>query len=298
MQRLLITGANGHLGRRLIDTLPPDAPITAVVRREGARAFLAPRLQQRVNAALRLVNPSDAHALAEAATGCELAVHLIGTIKETRDNRYVDTHERPARALHTIAARAGIKHIVYVSILGAEQTSHSAVLRARAAVEHLLRRGEVPTTIIRVPMVLGEGDRASRALARRARAAHTWSFRAQSLEQPIYAGDVIAAIVKRLAQPASEHVTFDLAGPESLPRAALIRRAGACLNNRPRVHSLPLACGWLLAAVAEVLNRRPPLTREMLRLLDHDDAIDPAPAARALGISLTPLDVMLARCLA
>jgi hypothetical protein len=35
----------------------------------------------------------------------------------------------------------------------------------------------------------------------------------------------------------------------------------------------------------------------MLRILDHDDAIDPAAAAAALGITLTPLDEMLERCI-
>jgi hypothetical protein len=33
----------------------------------------------------------------------------------------------------------------------------------------------------------------------------------------------------------------------------------------------------------------------MLEVLLHDDCIDPEPAARALGITLTPLDAMLAR---
>jgi hypothetical protein len=77
-----------------------------------------------------------------------------------------------------------------------------------------------------------------------------------------------------------------------------VRRAGACLGHRPRVRSLPLALGLGVAAVLERLRPNPPMTRDMLRVLDHDDAIDPYPAARALQITLTPLDETLAKCMA
>jgi hypothetical protein len=35
----------------------------------------------------------------------------------------------------------------------------------------------------------------------------------------------------------------------------------------------------------------------MLGVLDHDDRVDPAPACDRLGITLTPLDEALRRCL-
>ncbi len=37
----------------------------------------------------------------------------------------------------------------------------------------------------------------------------------------------------------------------------------------------------------------PPITEDMIDLLDHDDDLDAAPVARKLGIELTALDVML-----
>ena len=122
-------------------------------------------------------------------------------------------------------------------------------------------------------------------------------FRAASLEQPIYAGDVVAALAHTLAQIPDQDRVFDLAGPRSLSRRELILAAGGVIGRRPAVVSLPLFCGMTLARVFEATRANPPLTRDMLRILDHDDAIDPLPAAAALGIALTSLDEMLERCI-
>jgi uncharacterized protein YbjT (DUF2867 family) len=155
---------------------------------------------------------------------------------------------------------------------------------------------------LRVPMVLGEDDYASRALSRRSRSPLTVLIRGESLEQPIYAGDVVEAIVAGLSPNNRVGAMLDLAGPESLSRAALVNRAAAVRGEGPRRFiSLPLAP--VLATVrgiemlARWVGRDPPVTRAMLEVLDHDDAIEPRGAADQLGISLTGLDEMLRRCL-
>lgn len=296
MRRLLVTGANGQLGRRLIASLPSTVAVEAVVRSERARERLARHAGIRAGLAIHRLDPSDAAALAPLATCCDTAVHLIGTIKERRETDYVHSHQRPVAALLAAARGSALAHIVYVGILGTAPDSPAACLRARAAVEQLLAAAPLASTVIRVPMVLGEGDRASAALARRLAARHIWLWRAGSLEQPIYAGDVIAAIGNSLAAQDSGHRVFELAGPESLSRAALVARAARLAGRHPRVHSLPLAAGFLVAGLLERVQARPVITRDMLRVLDHDDAIDPGAAAHALGITLTPVDTQLERC--
>lgn len=297
MPRLLVTGANGHLGRRLIAALPAPYAIDALVRSARARHLLIRHVGDRPDLRVTVGDPGDADVLTGLAGRCDAAVHLIGTIRETRDNRYVDSHERPARALAAAAARSGLAHVIYISILGADAANPCRCLRARAAVEELLSRTPAAATVIRVPMVLGEHDRASRALARRAAARHVFLYRAASLEQPVYAGDLIDAVQNAVAWAAPVSRVFELAGPEALSRRALVLRAAAVLNRRPVIHSLPLALGLVVAGALERLRASPPVTRDMLRVLDHDDAIDPGPAATALGIALTPLDSMLARCI-
>ena len=51
------------------------------------------------------------------------------------------------------------------------------------------------------------------------------------------------------------------------------------------------------ASLLEAVSKDPPVTRAMLGVLDHDDAVDAHVAARRLGVELTSLDETLRRCL-
>ena len=293
--KILITGANGHLGRRLIRLLTLDRSVVAVVRSPGAAAQLASLAHP--NLIVRAVDYTDAAALTEAASGCTYAVHLVGIIKAGRANSYAQAHEATTGALIVAAQSCHLKRIVYLSILGAQPNSANACLASKGRAEVMLATCTIPSVVLRLPMVLGEGDYAAQALLRRAQASVSALLRGKSKEQPIYAGDVIRAIVGALASPQTGFRAFDLAGPQSLSRLDLTRRAAALFDNDPRLLDVPLVFGMLAAGILEQITAAPPVTRAMLEVLDHDDDIDPGPACTALGVALTSLDEMLRKTL-
>lgn len=297
--RLLITGANGHLGRRLIKALGSQYRVTALVRSERAKGHLQRAIGSAEATEIVVGDPSEAKTLQPLLNDAAQIVHLIGTIKARADNSIADSHETPAKALAAALALHSTKHILYISIVGADPASDSQCLRSRARVEAILNQAAAPCSVLRVPMVLGEGDRASKALQRRAGAERVFVFRGASLEQPIYAGDVVQAMRQLLDNAPSANQLLELAGPESLSRIELITRAARALGKAPpKIYSLPLACGLLTAFAFEKLLANPPLTRDMLRVLDHDDQLDVEAGSRALNLELTPLDTVLERCLA
>lgn len=292
---IAVTGANGHLGSRLLPELAAQGPVRALVRSERA-ADAVRGLNAGPAVEVRVVDYTDAGILADALRGCTAVVHLVGIIKETAANRYRDAHEAACNALVEGARRAGVERIVYLSILGAAEDSANACLASRGAAERILHESTVESAVIRVPMVLGEGDFAAAALAARARRGFNLVLRGASLEQPIYAGDVVKAVlaVLNLAAPPR---SCDLAGPESLPRVSLIHRAARILGRRTRVVSVPLGVGLAAAWVMERLLAHPPVTRAMLGVLDHDDLVDTQPAVSQLALTLTPLDETMRRCI-
>ena len=92
---------------------------------------------------------------------------------------------------------------------------------------------------------------------------------------------------------------LDLAGPESLPRAELYRRAAAVIGRTTRVRSIPMFLGYTMAWFLELFMSAPPVTRAMLGVLDHDDDIDVTKALRILELDkLTELDAMLRKTVA
>jgi len=287
-----ITGANGHLGIRLIEKLSSECEIRAVVRSESARQKIL-KLHPKVD--VRIVNYTASEELAYVLVDCDVVVHLVGIIKESRTSTFKEAHERSCESLAEAVRSVGVRRIVYLSIVGSVLKSNNLCLKSKAMAEKILEDSGVEVEIIKVPMVLGEGDFASFALRKNATSKFPFTFRAASLEQPIYAGDVINAIRMAITKPDLSGV-FNLAGAESVTRMRLIMRAAKILGTSPIVVSLPIQLGFLLAWVLEWLPN-PPISRAMLGVLDHDDQIDIENALGDLELELTPLDETLRKVL-
>ena len=293
-----ITGANGNLGQRLIRRLlSQGAVITAVVRSSRAERELTRVFSATSQLRIEVIDYAETMLLAQAAYGAQYAVHLVGILKSGKNATYATAHESSCTSLTRALKDTSVEHITYVSILGAKPDSNNACLASKGRAERILYRCPIPACTLRVPMVIGERDYASKMLTQRANLKSSVTFRASSLEQPIYADDVIDAICSaaRLGLDGG----LDLAGPESLTRAELYRRAAAVIGRTTRVRSIPMFLGYTMAWFLELFMSAPPVTRAMLGVLDHDDDIDVTKALRILELDkLTELDAMLRKTVA
>lgn len=296
-ERFLVTGANGHLGRRLLSRLAAQGREARALVRSQRAANTLRALPCAGAFEIHVADYADPGALGAAAAGCACIVHLVGILKETRAARYADAHERTAEAVAAAAARAGARRVVHLSILGARPDHTNPCLASKGRAEQILLRGAVPVVVLQVPMVLGAGEIAAQALRARARAPVVALARGgASLEQPIDAEDVVTAILAAADRPGLGREVLALAGPEALPHRELLARAAALYGRRPRVVPVPPAVLHLVAGLLEKISAEPPVTRAMLGVLESDDCIDPAPACARLGLTLTPLDETLRRC--
>ena len=286
--KILIAGANGHLGRRFIERFGSEHDLIALVRSPAAAEVLFALPCQ-----VAIVAYGDVQQMSRLADGAEVLINLTGIIKATKSNPYQKAHEETAAALVATCQRAGVPRILTLGICGSDLGSQNACFASRAKAESIQLQGLPGSTVLRVPMVLGESDYASRALLGNARKRFALTFRAESLEQPIYAGDVIKALGILLTHPVPG--VLELGGPESVSRRALIHLCAQANGDRPPwVISLPVGLGYLIAGFFEVVMGSPPVTRAMLELLDHDDQIESETAAQ-LNLTLTPLAELLHR---
>jgi uncharacterized protein YbjT (DUF2867 family) len=291
----VVTGANGNLGRRLVAELAAigEAEIVAVVRSEHAASAIA--AHEAVTT--KVLSYTDVAALRDACIEADCVVHLVGIIKEGGGASYHEAHEGSTGALCEALRDRPNVHVSYLSIVGAEPNASNSCLASKGRAERILHEAPNPTCTLRVPMVLGERDYVSRSLRRRVLKEKAVGFRMESIEQPIYAGDVTAAI--KACAIGKIDAGIDLGGPEVLSRAELSRRAGQVFGRAVTVRSLPIAMGKLLAVVLQALLANPPITPAMLEILDHDDNVDNAHAFATLGLTgLTGLDEMLRSTLA
>ncbi|MBW2418781.1 MAG: NAD(P)H-binding protein [Deltaproteobacteria bacterium] len=302
LERVLVTGANGHLGLQLLARLAElgeETPAVRAVVRSKRAAAQVDALAETLRPELAVLDYADPAALAKAAAGCSHAVHLVGIIKESATTRYEEAHEATCRALAAAAAAAGLRRIVYLSIFGADPAAKNPCLASKGRAEEILLAGRVATTILRLPMVLGPDDFASRSLRGQAKARLLPMIAGgTTLQQPIDSADLVAAVLACLRADDTkslDDVVLELGGPESLSHRELVARAARLYGDTPRVLPVPLGLARALAVLAARLSGSPPLTPAMLEVLQHDDDIDPGPALARLGIALTPLDDTLRR---
>jgi len=296
--KILVTGANGNLGKKFILS-KGEVDVCALVRSEKAKDDLMSFVKANDIQDVQIVKSDylDEQVIKELASSCVYVLHLVGIIKENKDNRFDVVHKHTTKSLVSAIKGSSIKKCCYISILGAKEDSENTCFSSRGSAEKLFLDSDVPSLILQVPMVLGEGDYACEALKKNALSRINFTFRKLSLEQPIYAQNIIDVInvdIKRtLEEDHSPSGIKTLTGPTSLTREKLIMKAAKNLGVKVKVFSLPIFLGYTLAKICEMLVSKPPITQAMLGVLDHDDDIDPLPVSKELGINLTTLDEML-----
>ena len=297
MNDWIITGANGNLGKRLIDELTRESNcrVKGIVRSQRAANVLSNlplTSQQRSRLEVSICDYTNTDDLSDAFKGYSNLIHLVGILKQTRLSSYKDAHERSCQAVLEASGRSTISHIVYLSIVGSSSDSRNLCLASKGNAEKILERASADFCVLRVPMVLGEGDYASKALFYRAIKPVSFTFRSSSLEQPIYAGDVLKAIRSVIRKKVVG--SFDLAGPTSLSRKALLHKSSELLGRSTRVVSIPISVGLLLGKVCESIMANPPVTEAMMGVLDHDDSTETKDTMDQIGLEkLTSLESML-----
>ena len=297
MERILVTGANGQIALQLFRLLSQKGiPGRAVVRSERAASTVG-ALPEDCRPEVRIADPRDVAPLREAMKGCGAVVHLVGILKESAAASYADAHEATCSALVEAARELDLRRIVYLSIFGSTATSTNACLASKGRAEEILRTGTTPVTVLRVPMVVGPDDPASRALRGQAQAGLLPLIGGgASIQQPLDVGDLLNAIMTSLAIESGDSHFLNLGGPEALTHRELIARAAQLFGKSgSQVIRIPVSLVRGLAALLERFQANPPITPAMLGVLEHDDRIDNGPALETLGLELTPLDETLKR---
>jgi dihydroflavonol-4-reductase len=172
MTKVLLTGASGFIGHHLAIALATRGDeVTCLVRKTSHVEQL-----QALGVRLALGDVTDMDSLPAAVAGQQIVFHLAGRTLALRDRQFYEVNRRGAA--HMAKACAGQSSppvLVFVSSLAAagpaidgrprvesdtpQPVSHYG--RSKRGGEHAVESFayRVPTTIVRPPIVLGEGDR-------------------------------------------------------------------------------------------------------------------------------------------
>lgn len=225
-----VFGATGVVGRALVPELSTAHDVVAVSRRpqpdnDGVRWLQADVL--------------SAADVRRALDGIEIVYYLVHSL----GSRNFERQDREAaRTMAAQAEDAGVRQIVYLGGLGADDPDASPHLRSRRHTGELLAGGAVAVTTLRAAMVVGRGSagfETIRALVDRLPAMITPAW-VSTPTQPI----ALADVVRYLAGVAGDEQTFgqgyDVGGPEVMTYRQMIERVAVLRGRRPFIAEVPV----------------------------------------------------------
>ncbi len=180
------------------------------------------------------VNAVTGEGLSEALAGAQVVVDVSNS-PSFEDEAVMHFFRTSTRNLLEASARAGVGHVVALSVVGSERVPASGYFRAKVAQEALIQAGPVPYTLVRATQF----HEFLMPIAQAATEGQTVRLPSAPL-QPIAASDVAAALAD-VAVQAPLNGTCEVAGPEAAPLDQLIRRVFLARQDPREVVSDPQA---------------------------------------------------------
>ncbi len=240
MVRVLVTGASGYVGSRLVRELHALGEPVGCVVRDPSRVRFDPAVT--VHKA-DMLDPSSLSAIGDGYTTAYYLVHSMGR------GGGADYEQRDARAASNFArfaAASGIDQVVYLGGLGDRPGSQH--LRSRLRVGEILRDEGPPLTWFRAGMVVGAGSesyRTLRSLVERlpVMLAPSWLT---TPTQAIAIDDVLRYLIDCRRLPETRSREIQIGSPEVLSYGQMLDQMAEALGlrRRPRI-PVPLLTPWL-----------------------------------------------------
>ncbi len=290
-----VFGGTGFLGRNLVNRL----------LRRGYRVRVAvrnPRLDlfQDTDNRLEQVQSDvrNAQSVADAIKDADGVVNAVGLYIESQSATFEAVHVVGAQNIAQQSVIYGVK-LVHISGIGTDAESPSTYIRARAVGEQRVREAAPQAVILRPSVLFGRNDaflRALSALVRMLPVIPLFGDGSTRL-QPVYVKDVAKAAECIFCSNELGANIYELGGAQILTYKDLLSTIARHLNRKRLMLPIPFAIWELLAALTSVLPN-PPLTRDQIELMRHDNIVDPDVAGFAeLGIEQCGLEDILSMCL-
>ncbi len=268
--RILVTGADGFIGRHLIPRLisrghEVRALARALPTRPGARV---PGVEWRI------ADLTDRETLAGIAEGCNRIVHLAGRFEARPGAALGRVHGTGTRNLVWELRKTGMERLVYVSTLGASPDA-GPFFRSKFEAEDVILSSTLDFVILRPSVVYGPGDHFTRPIVRLLDSLPVFPVMGDGtfMLQPLAVEDMVDVLTQAVEREELAGRTFALAGPETLSFVRIVRILGEAIGRPRPVIPLPARFAVPAAAIADRFGLPSPFTRSQLDILQYGSVL-------------------------
>ena len=296
MARILITGATGFIGQRLVARLVAgsDDRLVCLSLDNGIPKSLSgtDRIEW-VEGDVR-----DPACYAEHLASADAVIHLAAATGKRPRDVYFDVNCDGTRTLVEQCRHAGVERFIHFSTIAVRFTrlSDYPYAESKKASEAIVADSGLAYTIVRPTIVLGRGGASWENLAGQVAKRIVPVFGSGHCRiQPIDVDDLVECIVTVLHNDESVGHVIELGGPEQSTWKAFLRTAhGRIVGGTFRCFHVPL---WLLLPVLRCLERlvghRLPATAGQFAVFRNDSIIEPNPVFEEHRDSMKSIEQMI-----
>ncbi|MFM7861515.1 MAG: NAD(P)H-binding protein [Candidatus Nitrosotenuis sp.] len=283
---ILVTGATGFIGSRLISSL--------VSRGYTVKALSRKPKENSQNLKFVQADLFKMDELEKAMQGVETAYYLVHSMEgdKTQWKQFAARERIQAQNFLQAATKAGVKRIIYLGGLVNESLELSPHMKSRKDVGDILASGHVAVTQLRASLIIGAGG-GSYAMLRylverlRVMVCPKW---VKSLAQPISVDDVVEYLIGCMEKPETAGNTYDIGGPEKLTYEELMRLYSAYLNKNLFVIQIPFLTTKLSSYWIDLVTPvKASLARPLIDSLVHDTIVQNDSITKIIPLQLKSL---------
>lgn len=294
---ILVIGASGYLGRHMVtEFLDRGYEVTVCSRSEALIRRLFPKCKYERCDFLRDEKVED---WLPRLQGVDVVINAVGIIKEKGQQTFERLHVKTPIALFKACEQAGVKRVIQISALGAEENSTTAYHKTKHEADEALRSLKIPSIIIKPSLIYGVGGA-------------SWNFfrsisalpivpiigDGKTPVQPIHIDDVVYAITSAINIPLKGSKTVDLVGSQTLTFETYLEAMRKWMGlGRMRKVYVPFSVARFIAPVSRLLDNVP-LSRDVVTMLEQSKVYDPQKCADALGVRPTGFEERLTHMVA
>lgn len=267
---ILVTGATGFIGSRLITTLVSYGfTVKGMSRR---------KLQDATNVKYVQADVFDVEQLENAMFGIDVVYYLLHSMEGGKEHwrEFASREKIQAQNFLQAATKANVKRIIYLGGLVNDSLDLSPHMKSRKEVGEILASENIPVTQLRASLIIGAqgGSYAMlRYLVERLRIMVTPSW-VKSLAQPIAVDDVVEYLIGCMNHPETSGKIFEIGGPDIMTYEELMRAYAAYLNKNLFVIQIPFLTTRLSSYWVDLITPvKASLARPLIDSLVHDTIV-------------------------